>query len=907
MADNKKSNTGLDRNKLAESVLHKIEQSTFQKLCGGYFTSLEIPFDKFTTGSDEEIELVAKLLDEKLRNIGDETEIRFTPKPIPSTPATPAESTNTTSSEKEQPMDSPSATTTTETSSNDKSSENNASNSGTGFPSKGDTPAFANVVYDEIAATIGGTNDNQFLSLQIPGTILFADDYRYDVENNAPKPPMVEANESRLANKMFDPCRITGGDNGFSLPYQYESALDILSPKLNKNVADFKNKLRQLLLNEYSYDFGDGEETKSSMQEVYFKLYNDYLDSVNAWKDEQKAKQESLSEEFPDNTEFKNEYLKWFEENAEKRNSVIDQKLAKILSVFSPTDMKILEGVLDSGSGAELQESRQALKRVRKMTPTGGYIYPVRMNPPDWFNKIGSSFTPTDLMKTPEYLSADLQDNSIRRMQLCSYIENMGLLRKDPEIVELYDAAKRMGKLLDSAIETATKKIYELSEARNSLNFDKSTKPTLPEIRKLLFPATDLQASLGKESRQLIYEKLRSRESSTASPIIALDDFAKIEVGQITRASNCKISYVNMITQLKNRLNRIAHPIDPDQVPDAGLASILDPVAKQFDQVNEKIDKLTQEINYATGLINSTREITSSKAMTPSGFTQINIEREMIDIINESASASSSGVNANGVNFLFFGRSTKYKSSNSSSILKKFEKCHVSISMNVTKVGIERDWFNPGIFALTRDMIKLGSSMIAPAKSYDGITEQRLIDMKDCLFPCYPVAMVIARDMSISFEFLESEDISEQYKFIEKQALSGSGFLLFSNMTGNTTMQQSSSHVSIQGKSIVVRNDATQLIGHYLEATRPDESTSMDTLTRHHREGRMNNVASISEFVGDYKDIINKSHAERRRWRSNAATQGESQSTTSNVDPSNLGTHSSSTAAQAANATENNG
>ena len=59
---------------------------------------------------------------------------------------------------------------------------------------------------------------------------------------------MVKANESRLANKLFDPCRVTGGDNGMTLPYQYRSALDTLTPKLNEKIAKAKNQLRELLL-----------------------------------------------------------------------------------------------------------------------------------------------------------------------------------------------------------------------------------------------------------------------------------------------------------------------------------------------------------------------------------------------------------------------------------------------------------------------------------------------------------------------------------------------------------------------------------------------------------------------------------------------------------------------------------
>ena len=88
---------------------------------------------------------------------------------------------------------------------------------------------------------------------------------------------MVKANESRLANKLFDPCRVTGGDNGMTLPYQYRSALDTLTPKLNEKIAKAKNQLRELLLTPYPYDFGD-ENTKSyTLQEVFYRLYDETM------------------------------------------------------------------------------------------------------------------------------------------------------------------------------------------------------------------------------------------------------------------------------------------------------------------------------------------------------------------------------------------------------------------------------------------------------------------------------------------------------------------------------------------------------------------------------------------------------------------------------------------------------
>lgn len=174
-----------------------------------------------------------------------------------------------------------------DTGSKGKTNSNEASKSG----SKGDSQSsiqdnggaslasepFIDLLYNQIESVIGGENPNQFLCLTLPGQALTAKDFAYDYKNNAEKGPMVEANESRLANKLFDPCRVTGGDNGMTLPYQYRSALDTLTPKLNEKIAKAKNQLRELLLTPYPYDFGD-ENTKSyTLQEVFYRLYDETM------------------------------------------------------------------------------------------------------------------------------------------------------------------------------------------------------------------------------------------------------------------------------------------------------------------------------------------------------------------------------------------------------------------------------------------------------------------------------------------------------------------------------------------------------------------------------------------------------------------------------------------------------
>ena len=743
--------------------------------------------------------------------------------------------------------------------------------------------SFASIVYDEISAAIGGNNGNQFLCLQLPGTILYAEDYSYDVEHNKPKPLIVEVNESRLANKMFDPCRITSTDNGFTLPYQYKAALDLLSPKLNRNLSNFKNRLRQLLLSEYPYDFGDGVETKYTLQQVYFKLYEDYINEINEWSKIKSQKKAELRETYKLPSEYNEAYLDWYETESEKYENEINEKKAKVLTVLSPNDMKILEGALDCGSGAELQEARESLKSVSKPIPSGGYVYPVQFSPPNWFRMIGSSFTSSDLMKGADALATDLQDYSLRRMQLCTYIENIASIIADEsdfddqEVIALIDRVKKSKGLLDSAERLAInqlfrtpKKEYEsinvsninLSNFKTNYNFDKEIPEyTDEEIKRLLIPITDIQGALGKRMTKNIITNLANKANVGDLIDDNGDSILFDNNGQISRISTRRKNYIEDITTLEKALDqKIEASTEGDIYHE--FADYLTPIKSQLKTINQKINSILEQIKYSSGLQLSTQDDLSSKSLIPNGFTQVTIETDINSLDTESEYTKSRGVSTRGIGLRRAGKSTSTTKTNET-YSSLFKDCTIKIVMNVAKIGIERDWFNPGIFALTKDMIKLGKNMISPSKDdYDGITDQRLKDMENCIFPCYPVAMVLARDISINFEFANQTSLSEQYKFIEKQTLSGGGFLMFRNMSGNSTIQNTSSHVSLQKQSIMVKIDSTQLIGYYLEATRPDQSIPFDSISRKIKETE--SISTISEYAGDYTAMINSSVSKMR-------------------------------------------
>ena len=345
---------------------------------------------------------------------------------------------------------------------------------------------FASHFYDEVNNVIGGTNPNEKLTLLLPGIALTKSDFEYDYKNNAPKGPVIEANESRLANKLYDPFDMVGGDNGKTLEHQYRSALDMLTPKLNPIIAHAKNNLRELLMKPFPYKFGPknimraeilkvgtdvngkytltwekapvdaeepvSEETKTyTFQEVFFRLYNDYVDQLGEWADERQRRKEYYQKKAQNNSDLsdsgknrqsENEYLEWYENNGEKWLTAVNQKLSVLLSIFSATDMKIVEGILDSGSGAELQEARQTLNNTRKVNPDGGYIYPVKFNPTNWFEYLDTSFTPVDLVNSPTAILDELKLLYSRRDYLNTRITDIAA--QIPSTKDIEDAKKQV-------------------------------------------------------------------------------------------------------------------------------------------------------------------------------------------------------------------------------------------------------------------------------------------------------------------------------------------------------------------------------------------------------------------------------------------------------------------------------
>lgn len=710
--------------------------------------------------------------------------------------------------------------------------------------------SLVDVMYNSINEVLGGDNPNQYFCMTFPGTILSPHTYSYDYQNNVPKPPTVEANESRLANKLFDPCHITGADNGRSLAQQYSTALDMLTPKLNAKMQEAKNNLRNMLMTPYPYDFGNGMDKSLTLQQVFFRLYDDWVKLKMEWSKLQSDKKAELAKKYgtgsaEDNAAQQNEYLTWYQTIAEGYLESLNEQYSKILAVFSPNDMKIIEGILDSGSGAELEEARETLQNVRKSNPNGGYIYPVTLSPENWFELLDNSFTGIDLLDSPEVLSQKMYLLSNQRLTLVAQANSITEAIPDDNEIN----SKK------SAVQTAREK---LNGAENEL-----IKTYGESVLPVLHAALDIAGAVGVSGvTTSILGRLLAENGYKGN--VEKDNILSGLTEQIGKAADSQRKFVEASQQLSDA--QMAY-IESNNLQ--SLKNILAPIRAQIEQLDLEIENLGAKIKLSNALLTekpapppktndesqTQTEVKESIApkKVPKGFMQVVIEESASTMNNSSCKSASSSSSTFGANFFFCGGSSS--ESSSASVFESYtasEKCTIEIGMSVAKVEIQRDWFNPGLFTLTGDMYNVSSRKIAPnnvSKSeFDG---DRLQKMADCVFPSFPTAFVVARDVTVRLT-TEKAVSSETAMAMEQHAAKGGGFLFFSgSKSSSSSASASGAHVSSKSNSTTIRFTDPQIIGYYIEATPADNSISLQSPSASDNEN-----VTIIDFVRKCKELL---------------------------------------------------
>lgn len=442
--------------------------------------------------------------------------------------------------------------------------------------------SLVDVIYTKINEVLDEDNANQCFCEALPGKMLPPQNYNYDYQNKLPKPPIIKANESRLANKLFDPCHVSGADDGRSPAQQYSSALDIFSPKLNAKIQEAKSNLRSMLMTPYPYDFGNGMENNLTLQQVFFRLYDEWAKLKMEWTKLQMDKKAELAQKYnsgsaEDNAAQQNEYLTWYQAIAEGYLEGLNEQYSKILAVFSPNDMKIIEGILDSGSGAELEEAREVLQNVRKANPNGGYIYPVTFSPENWFELLDNSFIGIDLLESPDVLSEQMYLLSSQRINLVVQANSITEAISDDKEIN----AKK------AAVEDAKKALYA-AESTLASKYGQ-------EASAVLYAALDIASILGAGGVSVTILNRLISKTGTLTP--DNKDLIYDLNNAIRDTSNAHRKYIDASRQLSDA--QMAY-IESKNMQ--SLKEILAPIRTQIEQLDLEISNLSNKIKLFSAL-----------------------------------------------------------------------------------------------------------------------------------------------------------------------------------------------------------------------------------------------------------------------------------------------------------------
>lgn len=122
--------------------------------------------------------------------------------------------------------------------------------------------------------------------------------------------------------------------------------------------------------------------------------------------------------------------------------------------------------------------------------------------------------------------------------------------------------------------------------------------------------------------------------------------------------------------------------------------------------------------------------------------------------------------------------------------------------------------------------------------------------MNKCILPSFPVAFVIAKDVSIKFTSATSVSASFA-ETVESHASKGGGFLCFSTNGSSASSGSTSGAVAnSSANSVTVRFTAPQILGYYMQAIPEDESSHINAT----------NVKDISivGFISSFKLMIDE-------------------------------------------------
>ncbi|KAI0050873.1 hypothetical protein FA95DRAFT_1676382 [Auriscalpium vulgare] len=477
-------------------------------------------------------------------------------------------------------------------------------------------------------------------------------------------------------------------------------------------------------------------------------------------------------------------------------------------------------GYLDVKSTAEaLQAAKDSLREsAMSSVYSSRVIYPVLMQPVDWFEALDTSFAPTDLSQGVDILRMQLTQKNARldslNDQLSAYMfateGNVETLKKDVE---------QLTKTRDDAQANLTRQ-YTASTINAAKMYLEATAPGSGTLTSTIAtaldkkPTDDAKSLLDKIDLKQISEDLNkvseADKNLTSAGRALTDKMAQLEKARATDTRAQQAVLQRQITKCRSEVEDLYDRLEVAQLAAARHASDR---TKSLKDVKMPVasDARWMDISFKTTVSNKeTVKDTSSKSSTSSWNVNLWLGSTSGDSTSSEATAKHSSTE---------------------------QHVEVDISLRVSLVTVDRSgWFQPQFFDMSDSFMRASEHVRWSEWPRDVTTSAELIrrvkagteggafDAGQSLLPAFPVGYVIAKDILVKISASGSEDSSSARAFTEKASASG-GVLCFSFSHASHSEGDSSS-VSMQEMSdgLVIKVPGPQILGYMMQVTPRDAS-----------------------------------------------------------------------------------
>lgn len=299
------------------------------------------------------------------------------------------------------------------------------------------------MIYNQVNEIIGA--GDQLFCMMFPGQPLNQKKFDYDTSSFSSvltKPWLVEEEEFRLSEQLFDLSPIVQATNGKKLSSVYQTLINNYLPKLNELAHYFKDRagLAGFLLE----DSGKKDESGKSLTRIDLckKLYKEYLVAKNDWEVQKrnkllKVKADNKNQTKEERDAALDDYANWHSSEAAVKDAELDNLYNDLVITGHFHEVMTLLGYLNAASVAEeLERCKQKMRHSQRVSLDESMdIFPVQFIPNNWAKALTPNLHPEDLTMSQDVLVGELRAKRKELSRLKEQLKELELLHVSEEQV----------------------------------------------------------------------------------------------------------------------------------------------------------------------------------------------------------------------------------------------------------------------------------------------------------------------------------------------------------------------------------------------------------------------------------------------------------------------------------------